>query len=598
MTRSEKKESDDMIRQPIITVLGHVDHGKTSLLDAIRNSRVAAKEPGAITQHIGATEVPVDAVEAIAGSLIKKFGFTLTIPGLLCIDTPGHEAFTNLRKRGGSIADLAILVVDVMQGIQPQTAEAIEILRAYKVPFVIAMNKIDSLSFYASKEGSFLDNQKNQSEKSKQLLDEKLYLLVGALYKYGFEGERFDRCVFGKQIPIVPCSAKTKEGLPELLTLLAGLSQKYLETKLNIAHDEAARGAVLEAKEEKGLGKTLDVILYQGSLSVNDEIAVIGKNGIIRAKIRALLQPKPMQEMRSSKEKFAQVKKVYAASGIKINAPGLDDVLAGSSLVVVKTGEEIRELENEIKEISFTSAEKGLIVKTDAIGSLEAMIELLKKAGYVVRKADVGNINRKDVMEAASMLCQDPLLGCVLGFNVTVDKEAEKEAEERGVRIFNEKVIYKLIDDYKLWVDTSKKASRDKEIACLVWPVEFEILRGKTFRNNKPAIVGVRVIDGRLKEGWRVMNKDGVVIGKITGMQNNGEAVLDAKKGDELAIAIDHANVGRNVHEGEHLFSCIPMSQYCDLLKYKDEFTEEEKELLEMIRVKRSEEEGEKEGEI
>jgi len=205
-----------MIRQPIITVLGHVDHGKTSLLDAIRDSRVAAKEPGAITQHIGATEVPVDAINAIAGPLLKKFGFSLTIPGLLFIDTPGHEAFTNLRKRGGGIADLAILVVDVMQGIQPQTAEAIEILRAYKVPFIVALNKIDMLNFYASKEGSFLENLATHNEKTKQLFDEKLYTFVGNLYKYQFEGERFDRCAFGKQIPIVPCSAKTKEGLPEL----------------------------------------------------------------------------------------------------------------------------------------------------------------------------------------------------------------------------------------------------------------------------------------------------------------------------------------------------------------------------------------------
>ncbi|MCX6804090.1 MAG: translation initiation factor IF-2, partial [Candidatus Diapherotrites archaeon] len=422
---------------------------------------------------------------------MKKFGFNLKIPGLLFIDTPGHEAFTNLRKRGGGIADLAILVIDAMQGIQPQTVEAIEILRSYKVPFVIAMTKIDLLNFYSSKEGSFLENLASHNERSKQLFDEKLYTLVGQLYKHGFEGERFDRCAFGKQIPIVPVSAHTKEGLPELLTLLAGLSQKYLEKKLEISLDETAKAAVLESKEEKGLGKTIDVLLYNGSLKVNDEIAVLKKSGVITTKIRALLQPKPMQEMRMTKEKFVSVKSVSAACGVKIAAPNLDDVLAGSTLIQVRTGKEIEELKLEMKEHSFVSENKGLIVKADAIGSLEAMMNLLKKEGCVLRKAEIGNITRKDVMEAAAMTCENPYLGVVLGFNVANEADANEEANKRCVRIFNEKVIYHLIEGYKSWVEESKKAAKTSEMACLVWPVELEVLRGKVFRNNKPAIVGV-----------------------------------------------------------------------------------------------------------
>ncbi len=575
-----------MIRQPIITVLGHVDHGKTSLLDAIRNTRVVAKEPGAITQHIGATEVPIEVIQTICGNLITKFGFQLKIPGLLLIDTPGHEAFTNLRKRGGSIADLAILVVDAMQGIQPQTAEAIEILRAYKVPFVVAMNKIDMLNFYSSKEGSFLENLNSHNEKTKQLFDEKIYTFVGELYKYGFESERFDRCAFGKQIPIVPCSAKTKEGLPELLALLSGLSQKYLEKELEISHEEAGRASVLEAKEEKGLGKTIDAILYKGTISVNDEIAVVGKNGVIRAKVRALLQPKPLQEMRSTKEKFNSVKQVFAACGLKISAPGLDEVLAGSSLLVIKTGNEIEELQQEYKETHFETNTDGILIKTDAIGSMEAMIELLKKDNISVRKADIGAITRKDVMEAASMMEKDPLQSCILGFNVTVDEEAQKEADLRNVRIFNDKVIYNLLDGYRKWCEDSKKAAKDKELACLIWPVEFEVLRGKVFRNSKPAIVGVKVIEGKLKTEWRVMNKKGEIIGNISGIQNNGEAVKELKKGEEAAVAIEGAVIGRNLLEGEILYSCIPIKHHIELQKYLKEFSIEEQELMDTIRKK------------
>jgi len=582
-----------MIRQPIITVLGHVDHGKTSLLDAIRSSRVAAKEAGAITQHIGATEVPIDVIQSLAGPIIKKFGFNLTIPGLLFIDTPGHEAFTNLRKRGGGIADLAILVIDAMQGIQPQTVEAIEILRMYKVPFVIAMTKIDLMPFYSSKEGSFLENLATHNARSQQQFDEKLYTLVGKLFEHGFEGERFDRCAFGKQIPIVPVSAHTKEGLAELLTLLSGLSQKYLEKKLDIGSDETAKAAVLESKEEKGLGKTIDVILYQGTLNVNDEVAVVGKKGVITTKIRALLEPKPLQEMRMTKEKFSSVKSVSAACGVKISAPGLDDVLAGATLTGIKTGKEVEELKAEFKETHYASESSGLIVKADAIGSLEAVMNLLQKEGYVLRKADIGNVTRKDVMEAASLLCENPLLGVILGFNVEIDSDAASEAEKRGIKIFNEKVIYHLIGNYKTWVDESKRLAKQNEMACLVLPVEFEVLRGKVFRNTKPAIVGVRILEGRLHDGWKVMNKEGREIGKIEGMQNEGKAVKEAKKGDEVAISIEGANVGRNLFEGDKLYSCIPVAQYCSIDKYLSDFSESEKQLLNKIKEKQKTEEGE-----
>ncbi len=575
-----------MIRQPIITVLGHVDHGKTSLLDAIRSSRVAAKEAGAITQHIGATEIPTETIQKIAGKLLQKFGFSLKIPGLLVIDTPGHEAFTNLRKRGGSIADLAILVVDVMQGLQPQTIEAIEILKTNKVPFIIAMNKIDMLNFYSSKEGSFLENLAQQNENTKRLLDEKLYILVGKMYEHSFQSERFDRCEFGKQIPIIPCSAKTKEGMPEILTLLAGLSQKYLEKELEISGSEKAKAAVLEAKEEKGLGKTIDVILYQGKLKVNDEIAVLGKNGIIQTKIRALLQPKPLQEMRDTKEKFSSVKEVFAACGVKISAPNLDDVLVGSTMTIVENEKDIEELNKEMKESTFTSDQKGIIIKADAIGSLEAIVGLFRNEKILVKKADIGNVSRKDVMEAAGIACEEPFLGVVIGFNVNVEKDAEKEADLREIRIFNDKIIYKLIEDYKSWVEKSKQIEKEKDMACLVLPVKFEVLQGKIFRNNKPAIIGIKIEEGKLKEGWKVMNEKGEIIGKISGMQSEGESVKEAKKGDEIAISIDTGQVGKNIFEGKLLYSCIPTRQYCELNKYLTEFSKEERELLEEIKSK------------
>src|SRR3989338_9244629 len=343
-----------MIRKPIITVLGHVDHGKTTFLDKIRGTAIAAREAGAITQHIGATEVPISVIRELSGELIEKYGFKIELSGLLFIDTPGHAAFTNLRKRGGSIADLAVLVVDLTQGFQPQTIEAIEILKSFKVPFIVAANKVDKIHGWASHYGTFTNSIKAQNESVQTDLDTKVYEIVGKLYELGFQSERFDRIAdFTKQIPIIPVSAKLGDGIPETLLFLAGLSQRFLEKKLTINEDDPGVGTVLEIKEEKGLGKTMDVIVYDGVLSVGDEIVVGGKSGVIKAKVRALLEPKPLNEIRDPKEKFNNVKSVHAAARVKVAAPGLDQALAGSPMLVVKTGLEEQKIKDELKGLTI-----------------------------------------------------------------------------------------------------------------------------------------------------------------------------------------------------------------------------------------------------
>ena len=441
------------VRQPIVTVLGHVDHGKTKLLDRIRGTTVAEKEAGAITQHIGATSMPIDLIERISGSLMKKFGFSPKFPGLLFIDTPGHAAFTSLRERGGSIADLAVLVVDLTQGFQPQTLEAISILKAFKTPFVVAANKIDLLQGWKSAEGSFSANLKRNEELA-AALDEKIYMLVGKLHEQGFQSERFDRCTdFKAQIPIIPISAKTGEGLPELLTLLTGLSQKFFEKKLSIEEEEPAKGTILEVKEEKGLGKTVDVILYSGVLKVNDKIVLGGKNKVVETKVRALLMPKPLQEIRdSSGERFLNVKEVHAAAGVKVAAPGLEEALAGSPLLVEATGEEKAAIEKEIASVKQESNINGPVLKADTLGSLEAMVVLLEmESGLKPKKADVGEVTRHDIMEAAAQKETDYLKAAIFAFNVQVEDSAKQEAERQGIPIFSGNVIYKLVEDYEDW---------------------------------------------------------------------------------------------------------------------------------------------------
>ncbi|KXB04977.1 translation initiation factor IF-2, partial [candidate division MSBL1 archaeon SCGC-AAA382A03] len=373
------------VRQPIISVLGHVDHGKTLLLDKIRGTTVASREAGAITQHIGATEIPVSTVEDICGRFLQKFaGEKMNIPGLLFIDTPGHEAFTNLRSRGGALADLAILVVDITEGFQPQTEESLNYLKRNKTPFVVAANKCDLIPGWRPNENAcFLDTFPEQNSRVQKELDEKIYKIVGKLDEYGFQSERFDHVEkFRNQIGIIPTSAKTGEGIPELLAILSGLAQSYMKDELSIEVTGPARGTVLEIKKEKGLGKTIDSIIFDGTLSKQDKIAVGGLDKVIVSKVRALLQPKPLDEIRDPQERFKHVNNVSAAAGVKIAAPNIDEAIAGAPIWGIESDEEIDEICKMVKEriesVRIKTDKNGVVVKADTLGSLEALEHQLK----------------------------------------------------------------------------------------------------------------------------------------------------------------------------------------------------------------------------
>ncbi|MDO8428438.1 MAG: translation initiation factor IF-2 [Candidatus Diapherotrites archaeon] len=570
-----------MIRQPIIVVMGHIDHGKTKLLDRIRGTTIAEREAGAITQHIGATELPENKIQAISGNLLKQFGFQLEIPGLLFIDTPGHDAFTNLRRRGGSIADLSILVVDCMQGIQPQTLEAIQILKTFKVPFVVAFNKIDKLQNWQSKTGSFLENEKIQTTHAQELLDKKIYELVGRLFELGFEAERFDRIQdFRKQIAIVPLSAVVGEGIPELLMMLSGLSQKFLKNKLEIGEQEKCKGTVLEVKEDKGLGTTLDVILYEGSLRVGDIIAVGTKQGVTETKIRTLLKPKPLSEIRDEKNVFKSVESVSAACGVKISAPNLENVLAGSPVLDASV-ESRQQILDEIKSIKISTEDIGLVIKADTLGSLEALIGLMKNNQIPVRSADVGMVTKKDVMEALASKEKDVYHGCIVAFNVEIDKTAEDEAKKREIQLFSGKVVYTIIDEYSNWVKTQKDQMKKNKSTFLISPAKIEVLRGFVFRRSDPAVVGVKVLIGKIKSKTTLINENTMV--RLQGLQEEKKAVESAEKGKELAASLENAVIGRNLFEGDILYTYIPESQFEEIPKYL-ELNSEELALLEEIK--------------
>lgn len=574
-----------MLRQPIVTILGHVDHGKTTLLDCIRQTAIASKEAGGITQAIGTTEIPTEAIKNMCGSILEKFKFEITVPGLLFIDTPGHEAFTTLRKRGGSIADIAVLVVDIMEGIMPQTEESIRILKDTKTPFIVVMNKIDRIQGWQSNDQvcSFIEKFSEQSDETKGIFEKEFYRIVGLFAEHGFNIDRFDRITdFTKTVAAVPVSGKTGEGIPELLSLLVGLSQQYLKDKLVTTENSA--GMVLEVKELTGFGMTIDCIIYDGTVSKNDLLIVGGRMPMI-AKIRALLAPEPMRDIRTEK-KFHNVESVSAAAGVKIAAPGLDDVIAGSPVRTAKTFEEaekiLEELSKEKEEIEISTGSDGLILRADTIGSLEALINIFKE--HPIKEARIGSVNKTDIINAEANT--DPFYRVVIGFNSNINDDAEQFARDKNIKILNSDVIYRLIEDYEKWKDEEIKRIQKSEIDKITRPGKLKILPGCVFRASNPAIVGCEVIGGIIRPGYNLLkvNHEIKEVGEIKQIQSQGQTVEEAKIGDKVAVSIIGPTVGRQIDESDELYTDLSGNDYKSLMKNEKLLTVHEKKVLDEIK--------------
>ncbi len=583
------------IRSPIVSVLGHVDHGKTTLLDFIRGSIIAQKEAGGITQHIGATEVPIEVVENIGGEFLKKLGIKETLPGLFFIDTPGHEAFTTLRKRGGALADVAILIVDLNEGFKPQTYEALNILKMYKTPFIVAANKMDKIYGWQTHERApFLETFPKQAQSVQEKLDISIYELVGILHEEGFESERFDRVSnFAKQISIVPISAKTGEGVPELLTMVMGLAQQYLKEQLKIEESSPAKGTILEVKEEVGLGVTIDAVIYDGIMKKDDTIAIMTLDNVITTRIRSLLKPNPLEEIREAKKRFKKIDEVVAAAGIKIVAPNIENAVAGSPLRVARDdfGHVKEEILKEIEDIKIDTDELGIVVKADTLGSLEALVNLLRDMKIPIRAADIGDVSRRDVVDASIVKNEDPLYGVIVAFNVKVLPSAAEEIKASDIKLFSSNIIYQLIEDYDEWIKAAEERKKKAWLDAIIKPAKIRIIPKLIFRNSKPAIAGIEVLSGTIKQDYGLIRGDGARVGKVEGMQDKGKNLKSSSKGQKVAMSIKDAIFGKDFDEGDVLYVDIPENHYKILVsELKNKLTEDEFETLnEIVDIKRKE---------
>jgi len=574
-----------LFRQPIITIMGHIDSGKTTFLDKIKGTSIVKLEAGKITQHIGATEISLDVILKLCLHLAKKYNFEISLPGLLFIDTPGHNAFDNLRERGGSLADLVVLVVDVNKGLQAQDIETLSILKMYKVPFILFANKIDLISGYNQEDLDISKSLDKQSKNTSDKIEENIYKIVGQLYDKGFSADRFDRVTdFKKQIAIIPGSCEKEYGLTEAILFLSVLSQKFLGPRITIDPLQKSQGTVLEIGEIKGIGKTADVIVYQGVLRVKDRISFMSKEGIIETKIKSLLKLNVMSAINKKKD-YKNVDFVSAASGVKIVAPDIDRCLPGSIIVSSEDLEAVSRLKE--KPLScFVSDIEGAFVKTDTLGSLEALTKLLSKNNICISRADIGPLTQKDILEIKVLHERDKKKGVLFLFNVNLQKEFAEQLDNEKIPVFKNNIIYKLIEEYDDWLFKKNRVEKEKLLKEIIFPCELKVLKNHIFRTSKPAIVGVKVIAGRLIPGSKLVNKEDE-IGVVEAIQAEGKSIPILERGAEAAISIKNAVYLKDFKEEDVFTVYVPNSSIEKLDQIIYDLTEEEQTMLQKIKLKR-----------
>ncbi len=612
---------DKELRSPICCILGHVDTGKTKLLDKIRQTNVQEGEAGGITQQIGATYFPIETIKektlhlhqtsgtreqdeaenASAGLCRQWKDFAFRVPGLLIIDTPGHESFTNLRSRGSSLCNIAILVVDIMHGLEPQTIESIGLLRSRKTPFIVALNKIDRLYGWKSFPGVSLKAAiEMQGSSVRKEFSDRLAKTIVAFAEQGLNAELFYKNEdVRRSISLVPTSAITGDGIPDMLMLLIDLTQTMMSERL--MYLSTLQCTVLEVKVIEGLGTTIDVILSNGVLREGDRIAVCGLNGPISTTIRALLTPQPLRELRI-KSNYIHHKEVKASLGVKISAPDLDKALPGSPLYVIGPDDDEEEMMRlamaDLTDMleSVDTGGSGVCVQASTLGSLEALLAFLKTSKIPVSAINIGPIHKKDVLRASVMLETAKEFAVILAFDVKVDKEIQDFADEMDVRIFKADIIYHLFDQFTAYMNVLIEQKRKDMAPQAVFPCILRIVPGCVFNKCSPIILGVEVVDGVLRQGTPlcVPSQGNMTIGRVTSIEANHKPLTEVRKGFSagVAIKIEHASyeasrsVGRHFFEKDELASKISRTSI-DVLKenFRNDMTKDDWQLI--VRLKK-----------
>jgi translation initiation factor 5B len=565
-------------RSPIGIVVGHVDAGKTSLLDVIRSSKVASSEIGGITQQIGASFLSLDFIEKKTKEIKGKFEVKSKLPGILLIDTPGHEAFYKLRERGASMCDIAILVIDIIEGVLPQTEEVIEMLKVNKIPFVIALTKIDRVSGWNITENSTLRNSvKKQSKETLMKFNSYLEDIKYQLSKLEINSEfYFNNKNPDKVYSIIPVNSLNNEGISDLLALMMYLTSNWMEKKLIIK--DKFKALVMEAYQDKKLGHLIELIIINGTLNIGDEIIVSKISGAEKSVVRNIFLGEKTQLS------------VNGACAVKIIASNLDNVIAGSNCYLIKNKEDEEELikkANEERENPlWEKSEKGLIVMAETLGALDALAFLLKKENLMVKHYLLGKPNEK-ILERyqEQILKEEVFYHCILYFGKT-NEDIKKLYQEKKIKLINNEIIYGLIEEYK----TFKKEREGNlnqyliENQKAILPLKLKILKEHIYLKggNEELLMGVKIIYGKVKKGTPlvIINKEKRELGIITSIQKEKKELDQAIKNEEVCIRLTNPNhliYDRHFDEKDEIYSYQNRESIENLKKYfKEELSKED----------------------
>lgn len=592
-------------RSPIVCILGHVDTGKTKLLDKIRRTNVQLGEAGGITQQIGATFFPHSALTESVTKVPRPLD--VNVPGLLVIDTPGHESFNNLRQRGSSLCDIAILVVDIMHGLEPQTIESIEILRSRKCPFVVALNKIDRcFQWKASPDRSSREAIKAQKDSVKSEFEDRWAKVNLQLAENGINSALYWENKDPRQyVNVIPTSAHTGEGVPDLLFNLVKLSQSMLTDRIKYKPELLC--TVLDVRNVEGLGTTVDVMLINGVLKEGDKIVVCTLSGPVVTHIRSLVTPHPLREMRV-KGDYLHHKFLRGSMGIKICATGLEEAVAGTNVVVVPENASddqiaqikkdiMRDYEDVVK--GFDLQQEGVYVMSSTLGSLEALLVFLKESKIPVSQVAIGDVRLIDVRRSSVILeKKHKEYGVILAFDVKVTPEAQQEADHLGIKIMTAEIIYHLFDQFQAYINNFRNAQREAALSSndAVFPCIVEIIPEFVFNKKTQLVFGVLIVDGVLRLGTPlcVPDKGNLEIGRVVSIEKDHKAVDKANRGDSVAIKIDTANspnpttaFGRHFDHQNKLVSVISRKTIDSLKEFFKEQMKKEDWLL-VMQLKRT----------
>ena len=554
ITKEEKV--DNTLKAPICCIVGHIDAGKTSLLDKLRNTNIQEKEVGGITQHIGSTFFPIQTIENSCSSIKGKFEVICNIPGILMIDTPGHSEFQSLRDVGTSICDLGILIIDIEESIQEQTKEAIKLLKEKKIPFVVAVTKLDKLyGWKTTKSSNLREALKEQSKDMSMMLMAKLEDIKYDLSKEDINAEFYFKNSNPKQIySIVPVSSKTGEGIADLLALLVYTAQNWMLKK--ILYQDTVSCTIMESKYDKHNGYTIDVILNNGTINVGDKFVVSTITGPNICTVRNLLIPSALTQL-GKKTNWDYKDSVRASIGCKIIGSNLDGAYPGTHLFPIKTSgasasaeaDAINNANQEINAVwkSYDFISPGVFIGTQTFGELDASYSIFQKAGINIAGAYIGEPSNKfiDLILMKTEVDTLPENRIYLYFGAFNNTDVFEYAKKNNITLLSSEVIYKLVELYKIEKEKIIKARQNTTNNNAIFPVEMVILKQYIFMKggSDHLMFGVKIKKGTLYKNTPIcIPEKNVHLGKVLNIQFEHKEKEKGEEGQEICIRLDNPN--------------------------------------------------------